>query len=532
MKTLPSLMTRSIKESCKMINSAPTNSNSSSIRKTPPTIIIIFGASGDLTARKLAPAIFNLSKDDLLPKRCFLIGYGRSEISDDDFKDEIKKALDLHSRRKIEDPTWAALEKNLFFHAGAYDDISRFVALGEKISKIEEQIGCKAQCLFYVSTPPGVFMPILENLGESGLAKRHKGTETASKVIIEKPFGRDLKSAHELNQVINRRFDESQVFRIDHYLGKETVQSLLVQRFANSIFEPVWNRNYVSSIQITVSEDLGVGGRGGYYDRSGALRDMIQNHVMQLLALTAMEPPSSLDPESIRDEKVKALKALKPLVIEGDYPEVIRASYAAGLVDGFPAKAYLDEDGIPSDSVTETYAALKLYLDNWRWKGVPFYLRSGKRLATKTSEIVVQFTRPPAILFGQDSRFKVSPNLLVIRIQPNEGITLYLNSKTPGLETKLQPIKLAFGYETTFGSNTPEAYERLILDAMNGDGTLFIRGDEAETSWGLLSPVLDYWESQGKSGLEGYASGTWGPLAADKLLLNSGHEWITGKNYE
>jgi glucose-6-phosphate 1-dehydrogenase len=372
----------------------------------------------------------------------------------------------------------------------------------------------------------------LENLGESGLAKRHKGTETASKVIIEKPFGRDLKSAHELNQVINRRFDESQVFRIDHYLGKETVQSLLVQRFANSIFEPVWNRNYVSSIQITVSEDLGVGSRGGYYDRSGALRDMIQNHVMQLLALTAMEPPSSLDPESIRDEKVKALKALKPLVIEGDCPEVIRASYAAGLVDGLPAKAYLEEDGIPSNSGTETYAALKLYLDNWRWKGVPFYLRSGKRLTTKTSEIVVQFTRPPAILFGQDSRFKVSPNLLVIRIQPNEGITLYLNSKTPGLETKLQPIKLAFGYETTFGSNTPEAYERLILDALNGDGTLFIRGDEAETSWGLLTPVLDYWESQGKSGLESYASGTWGPLAADKLLLNSGHEWITGKNYE
>ena len=513
-----------------MINSTP--SNSGSTRKTPPTIIVIFGASGDLTARKLAPAIFNLSKDGLLPQRCFLIGYGRSVISNGEFKNDIKKALDLHSRRKIEDASWNALEKNIFFHAGAYDDIGRFSALKEKISKIEEQMECKAQCLFYVSTPPGVFMPILENLGESGLAKRHKGTETASKVIIEKPFGRDLSTAHELNLVINRRFDESQVFRIDHYLGKETVQSLLVQRFANSIFEPVWNRNYVSSVQITVSEDLGVGSRGGYYDRSGALRDMIQNHVMQLLALTAMEPPSSLDPESIRDEKVKALKALKPLVIEGYNPEVIRASYAAGLVDGLPAKAYLKEDGIPPDSVTETYAALKLYLDNWRWKGVPFYLRSGKRLAMKASEIVVQFTRPPAILFGQDSRFKVSPNLLVIRIQPNEGITMFLNSKTPGLETKLQPIKLAFGYETTFGSNTPEAYERLILDALNGDGTLFIRGDEAETSWGLLSPVLECWESKGKDGLDSYASGTWGPLAADKLLLNSGHEWITGKTYE
>jgi glucose-6-phosphate 1-dehydrogenase len=245
-----------------------------------------------------------------------------------------------------------------------------------------------------------------------------------------------------------------------------------------------------------------------------------------------MEPPSSLDPESIRDEKVKALKALKPLVLGGDSPDVIRASYVEGLVNGSPAKSYLEEKGIPDESETETYAALRLYLDNWRWKGVPFYIRSGKRLAMKASEIVVQFTRPPAILFGQDSRLKVSPNLLVIRIQPNEGVTLYLNSKTPGLETKLQPIKLAFGYETTFGSNTPEAYERLILDALNGDGTLFIRGDEAEASWGLLTPVLDYWNNQGREGLENYASGTWGPLAADKLLLGSGHEWITGRKYE
>lgn len=514
-----------------MINTTLDTQNSLN-RKTPPTIIIIFGASGDLTARKLAPAIFNLSKDGLLPKRCFLIGYGRSEMSDENFKKEIKDALDAHSRRKIETSTWESLEKNITFHAGAYDDLTSFINLGKKITKIEEKIDCKAQCLFYVSTPPGVFMPILENLGESGLAKKHRGSETASKVIIEKPFGRDLRSAHELNMVINRRFDEAQVFRIDHYLGKETVQSLLVQRFANSIFEPVWNRNYVSSVQITVSEDIGVGSRGGYYDKSGALRDMIQNHVMQLLALTAMEPPSSLDPESIRDEKVKALQALKPLVIEGDNPEAVRASYGAGLVGGLPAKAYIDEEGIPDHSGTETYAALRLYLDNWRWKGVPFYLRSGKRLAMKASEIVVQFTRPPAILFGQDSRLKVSPNLLVIRIQPNEGVTLYLNSKTPGLETKLQPIKLAFGYETTFGSDTPEAYERLILDALNGDGTLFIRGDEAEMSWGLLSPVLDYWSSQGKNGLETYASGTWGPLAADKLLLASGHEWITGRKYE
>jgi glucose-6-phosphate 1-dehydrogenase len=452
-------------------------------------------------------------------------------MSDDSFKDYLKESLKSHSRRQIGEETWGRLSANLSFHAGPYDDLESFRKLEEKISAIEKQLGQKAQCLFYVSTPPGVFMSILENLGTSGLAKRHQGENTASKVIIEKPFGRDLASARELNEVINRRFREEQVFRIDHYLGKETVQSLLVQRFANSIFEPVWNRNYVSSVQITVSEDLGVGSRGGYYDRSGALRDMIQNHVMQLLALTAMEPPSSLDPEAIRDEKVKALKALKPISLDTDAPEIVRGVYAEGLVGGKRANGYLEEQGIPEDSTTETYTALRLSLDNWRWKGVPFYIRSGKRLAMKASEIVVQFSRPPAILFGQDQRFRVSPNLLVIRIQPNEGITLYLNSKTPGLETKLQPIKLAFGYETTFGSNTPEAYERLILDALNGDGTLFIRGDEAETSWELLSPVLDFWDSQGKTGLETYSAGTWGPLAADKLLLTGGHEWLTGKEY-
>jgi glucose-6-phosphate 1-dehydrogenase len=452
-------------------------------------------------------------------------------MSVDSFREYLRKSLESHSRRPIEEETWHKLAGNLSFHAGSYDDLESFEKLEVKISAIEKAIGSSAQCLFYVSTPPGVFMPILENLGASGMAKRHQGLSTASKVIIEKPFGRNLNSARELNEVINRRFHESQVFRIDHYLGKETVQSLLVQRFANSIFEPIWNRNYVSSVQITVSEDLGVGSRGGYYDRSGAMRDMIQNHVMQLLALTAMEPPSSLDPEAIRDEKVKALKALKPIALSEENPEVIRGVYAEGLVGGKRANGYLEEEGIPGDSTTETYAALRLSLDNWRWKGVPFYIRSGKRLAMKASEIAVQFSRPPAILFGQDQRFRVSPNLLVIRIQPNEGVTLYLNSKTPGLETKLQPIKLAFGYETTFGSNTPEAYERLILDALNGDGTLFIRGDEAETSWGLLSPVLDFWANQGKTGLETYSAGTWGPLAADKLLLTSGHEWLTGKEY-
>ncbi|MEK9772265.1 MAG: glucose-6-phosphate dehydrogenase [Opitutae bacterium] len=496
-------------------------------RSIPPTVMVIFGASGDLTSRKLMPALFNLSVDKLLPERFFLIGYGRKSVSDEVFRETLKKSLSAYSRRSIEEHAWSSLAPGISFHRGAYDDPASFESLKSKIEEIEKSVGEPLQSIFYLSTPPSGFLPILENLGNSGLARLHHNTQSASKVIVEKPFGRDFDSARELNQMINRRFAESQVFRIDHYLGKETVQSLLVQRFANSIFEPVWNRNYVSCVQITVSEDLGVGSRAGYYDRSGALRDMIQNHVMQLLALTTMEPPSSLDPEAIRDEKVKALQAIKPLSMENSNPEVVRGVYAEGLIGGEKVIGYLEEEGVPSASFTETYAALSLQLDNWRWKGVPFYIRSGKRLKQKASEIVVQFTRPPAILFGENSSRPLSPNLLTIRIQPDEGVSLSLNSKTPGLETKLQPVNLSFGYHTTFGSNTPEAYERLILDSMAGDGTLFIRGDEAEQSWSLLSPVLETWQTMGGHGLEKYAAGTWGPLAADKLLLQRGHEWIT-----
>ena len=498
-------------------------------RPIPPTVIVIFGASGDLTSRKLVPALFNLSVDELLPEQFFLIGYGRKAVSNEEFCETLKKSLSAHSRRPVEEEVWKNLVPNIYFHTGAYDDPSSFESLKSEIEEMEESVGEPLQCIFYLSTPPSGFLPVLENLGNSGLARKHHNTPSASKVIVEKPFGRDLDSARVLNQMINRRFDESQVFRIDHYLGKETVQSLLVQRFANSIFEPVWNRNYVSCVQITVSEDLGVGSRAGYYDRSGALRDMIQNHVMQLLALTAMEPPSSLDPEAIRDEKVKALQVIKPLTLENSHQEVVRGVYSEGLVGGEKVVGYHEEDGVPKSSFTETFAALSLQLDNWRWKGVPFYIRSGKRLRQKVSEIVVQFTRPPAILFGENSNRPLSPNLLKIRIQPDEGVSLSLNSKTPGLETKLQPVNLSFGYDTTFGSNTPEAYERLILDSMAGDRTLFIRGDEAEQSWGLLSPVLDAWRGMEANGLEKYSAGTWGPLDADKLLLKRGHEWITNK---
>ena len=494
-------------------------------RGAPPTVVVIFGASGDLTARKLVPAIFNLGVDNLLPGEFHLIGYGRKPIADEDFRSMMDEAIEEYSRRPLNKEIWERVRQNMTYHAGGYDELEAFVSLAEKIDAIEEGLGRDVQRMFYVSTPPTVFEPIIKNLGASGMARAHVHTKLASKVVIEKPFGRDLESARELNAVINGVFEEPQVYRIDHYLGKETVQDLLVQRFANSIFEPLWNREYIDCVQITVAESLGVGSRGGYYDSSGALRDMIQNHTMQLVALTAMEPPVSLDPESIRDEKVKVIKAIQPLKLEAEGGDVVRGRYTGGLVKGDPVKGYMEEEGIPEDSSTETYAAMRLAINNWRWQGVPFYIRSGKRMARRASEIAIQFKRPPGILFSEGNKFNVAPNTMVISIQPDEGVTVVMNSKIPGLETRTQPVKMHFRYATTFGSNTPEAYERLILDAMVGDSTLFIRGDETEASWKLVTPVLQHWKECGQHGLKEYTAGSWGPLESERLLWERKHEW-------
>jgi len=494
-------------------------------RGVAPTVIVIFGASGDLTARKLVPAIYNLGVDHLLPNDFYLIGFGRKSIPDEAFRERMCADIQTYSRRSLHKDFWAHLASRITYHAGEYDQVDAYHALSQTIDAIEQTIDRQLQILFYISTPPTVFQPILENLGASGLAARHAFTPLCSKIIIEKPFGRDLSSAQQLNQVIRQQFDEQQVYRIDHYLGKETVQDLLVQRFANSIFEPIWNFRYVDSVQITVAEDLGVGTRAGYYDQSGALRDMIQNHTMQLLSLVAMEPPVSLSPEDIRDEKVKLLKAIQPVRLQEDASDVVRAQYAEGLVAGGRVPGYLQEEGISPDSFTETYAAIRLFINNWRWQGVPFYLRSGKRMARRVSEIAIQFKRPPGVLFSDTSRFDLAPNTMVLQIQPDEGTTLLMNSKIPGLETRTQPVKMHFRYATTFGSNTPEAYERLILDAMSGDSTLFIRGDETETSWSIFTPILDFWQNCGQRGLESYVAGSWGPVAADRLLWERKHEW-------
>lgn len=494
-------------------------------RGAPPTVVVIFGASGDLTARKLIPAVYNLAHDNLLPADFHLVGFGRKPIPDDDFRGLAVGAIREFSRRELDAAVWARVAARTTYVAGGYDERAAFDRLAAHIEAIERGLGRDLQCLFYISTPPSVFAPILELLGASGLAERHVHGPLHSKVVIEKPFGRDLASARELNRVIGSVFEERQVYRIDHYLGKETVQDLLVQRFANAIFEPLWNRNYIDSVQITVAEEAGVAGRGGYYEQSGALRDMIQNHTMQLLALTAMEPPGSLDPEAIRDEKVKVLNAIQPLAT-GPEGDVARAQYAAGMIGGGPVRGYLEEEGIDPGSATETYAALRLSINNWRWQGVPFYLRSGKRLARRVSEIAVNFRRPPGTLFaGETARFDLAGNTLSFQLQPDEGLSMILNTKVPGLETRTQPVKMSFRYATTFGSNTAEAYERLVLDAIVGDGTLFIRGDEAEASWRLYTPVLDAWAGAGRTGMGSYASGSWGPLGAESLLARRSHVW-------
>lgn len=495
-------------------------------RKTlQPCILIIFGATGDLTSRKLLPAIYNLKREGQLPTNFACVGFARREKSHDDFRSEMKEAINSFSRVKpIEEELWNNFSQQIYYHISEFDDDQGYESLKTFLEDLDKKLGTKGNRVFYLSTQPSFFPKIIEKLNQHKLIYPHNETEHFSRVIIEKPFGHDFNSAQELQKDLMQHLDESQLYRIDHYLGKETVQNLLVFRFANSLFENVWNSKYIDHVQITVGENIGIGSRGKFFEESGLLRDIVQNHMMQLLTLTAMEPPPSLSANAIRDEKVKVLQCIHPFTEKDFETNVIRGQYGKGYINSEEVKGYREENNVDPNSSVETYAALKMYIHNWRWEGVPFYLRGAKRLPKRATEIAVVFKKPPGFLFHETNK-RMAHNVLTMRIQPNEGIALKMNSKVPGTASPIQPVMMDFRYDAFFGLAPPEAYERLICDCMYGDNTLFAREDEVFNSWRILTPVVDYWTSTPATNFPNYEAGTWGPAAADEMLARDGRHW-------
>ena len=489
-------------------------------------VVVIFGASGDLTKRKLVPALWSLFQGRVLPEPCAVIGVARSEMSNEEFRKRMREAITDFAR--VQPPSarvWDRFASSLYYYAGDPSDPGTHAGLSSYIAQVERDRGIGGNRLFYLSTPPSVYAHAVTRLGEAGLNRSPDGTGGWTRIIIEKPFGRDLHSSRSLNQTVAGVFSEDQVYRIDHYLGKETVQNILVLRFANGIFEPLWNRNQVDHVQITVGETIGVESRGAYYEESGALRDMIQNHILQLLCLVAMEPPVTFDSEPVRDEKTKVMRALRPITADEVDAVAVRGQYGAGFVSGQRVKGYREEKGVSGESITETYAALKLRVDNWRWAGVPFYLRTGKRLPKRTSEIAVQFKQTPHLVFRRNPEAVVEPNRLVLHIQPDEGISLTFGAKLPGSELRIRPVDMDFDYHRAFGGEPPEAYERLLLDAMKGDATLYARADWVDSSWELLDPVIRAWTAGDPRKFPNHEAGTWGPPEADTLIERDGRSW-------
>ena len=486
-----------------------------------PTVLVIFGGTGDLAHRKLLPALYNLAHEGALPERFELVGVARREQPDEDFRAMARESIERFSRRKPNPDVLDGLLGDMRYVSGAFDDDNVYAELGRTLDEFEQDGSRRLDRVFYLSTAPQFFPVIAGKLGTAGL---HKAEGAETRIVIEKPFGYDLASARELNAEVLGVFDESQVFRIDHYLGKETVQNLMALRFANALFEPVWNRNYIDNVQITAAEDIGIEGRAGYYEGAGALRDLVQNHMMQLLALLTMEPPIAFEANRLRDEKLKVLEAIVPPSTDQVASMAVRAQYGSGTVAGKRVPAYREEEGVADDSRTETFAALRLHVSNWRWAGVPFYLRTGKRLARKVTEIAVTLKPVPHMAFRSAGSVGVQANQIILTVQPDEGVSVSLGAKIPGPTMRIRPVNMEFRYGTSFMSESPEAYERLILDAMRGDATLFTRNDEIEALWAIIDPILTAWHEDTSSPIPQYPSGSAGPEEADKLL-DPGHKW-------
>ena len=493
-----------------------------STRPVPqPCAIVIFGATGDLTHRKLIPALYNLAADGELPPAMAIIGFARRPKSDEEFRKDMEEATREFSRQPVRDEIWKTFSQSIFYHQSEFGDEDGYKGLVKRLDDIDKTHGTRGNRLFYLAAGPDEFEVILKNLKGAGLNQTCKGSW--ARVIVEKPFGTDLASARELNRIVRNSFAEEQTYRIDHFLGKETAQNILVLRFANAIFSPLWNTHYIDHVQITAAETLGVETRGGYYETAGALRDMVQNHLIQLLCLVAMEPPTDLSADSIRDEKVKVVRSLRRWSRDEIAADVVRAQYTKGAINGKPVAAYRQEQKVNPESETETFVALRLFIDNWRWADVPVYMRVGKRLPKSATEISIHFKKAPPVLFNKDLR---DLNVLVIRIQPDEGISLRIHAKVPGTSFRIEPVKMDFHYGTSFGKPSPEAYERLLLDAMSGDATLFARRDEVEEAWAFIDPIEEAWHAKKDAPeLYFYPAGSWGPEAADDLLARDGRAW-------